>query len=80
MKRRLAFVLVGAALLMAGGAPASAIVHTGASSYWGCVVADDVDLGLCLKNPVPRPLPLPERLPVPSVPSVPSTPPAPTPA
>lgn len=63
MKRRLGVIAVFLVLLSGGGSAASANVlgntmHS--SRYWGCVVADDIDLGYCLKNPLPERLPLPE--------------------
>ena len=76
MKRRL--IVIAAALVALTGAGATSASAAGlfdagttSSRYWGCIVADDVDLGYCLKNP------LPERLPLPGVPTAPTAP-APT--
>ena len=52
MKRRLLLVLAIAIALCTAGGPATAVVST-SSSYWGCAGNDDVNIGICLKNPLP---------------------------
>ena len=61
--RRL-FVVIAVALglsLTAFGAPATA------GGYWACVAVDHIDLGACVKDPVPDPMPRPLEL-VPDLP------------
>lgn len=61
MKRRIAvIVLAVSGLLAAGSGPATATVDsTTAGGYWACVAVYQIDLGLCVENPLPERLPLP---------------------
>ena len=72
MKRRIGVIALAAIACAGWGTAAHARgVATSASEYWGCVVADDIDLGLCLKDPAPGPLPLPDPNVVPQLPATP---------
>ena len=58
MKKRVAAVLVGAALLVLGGPGVGQ-----ASASWACVSVDPIEFIACLRNPIPDrpPVELPDR-------------------
>jgi hypothetical protein len=67
VKRRIVTVLLLTAALTGGGTAAASAIgvnQTEAGGYWGCVGTRHVDVGVCVKNP------LPEHLPLPATPSV----------
>ena len=59
-RRRLAAVAIAAALAAGlGGAHVASAgpvdVHTPRDRYWACVAVDTVDVGACVRNPLPDP-------------------------
>ena len=54
VKRRLLIVLAGAIGLTLMAGPSSASVRTTHNDYWGCVGIYAIDLGLCVKDPLPK--------------------------
>lgn len=60
MKRRIVFLIVAVATLIglgSGGASAGTATTT-AGGYWACVAVYQIDLGLCVENPLPEQLPV----------------------
>ncbi|HEX2849700.1 MAG TPA: hypothetical protein VHN98_04070 [Acidimicrobiales bacterium] len=62
--RRLAAAAAAAVVITLVGAPAfagpPAAPTTTQSGYWGCAGVQAIDLGLCVKDPIPHPLPVPQ--------------------
>ncbi len=78
MKRRLAVLSILFIALSGGATAASAISQSGLpvspQGYWACAGVRDIDLGLCVEDPLPERLPIPEGDPtaglVPAAPTV----------
>ena len=69
MKRRLATLVILAAVIISGStASANAVIGntTNAGGYWACAGTHLVDLGICLKDPLPHQSPIPETPPLPA--------------
>ena len=67
MKKRIAIVTAALGLLTLGGTAAAQALPTQTESTWGCAGSEQLNLGVCVHDPIPHPLPT-VSLPAPALP------------